>query len=74
MDRKLSPLNASITRIAGKVSFPLDESFARFDNERYYRAENASGVRFRCGSIDNNPEGSEEFLAGLSCVSPVRTV
>jgi hypothetical protein len=57
----LSPLNASITRLSGKVSFPLTDAFARFENERYYRAESATGVRLRCGSIANDPAGDAQF-------------
>ena len=58
---ELNPLSPSIYRIKGKIDFPLDDEYALFSKEKYFRAENAELVRIRVGTIANQPAGDAAF-------------
>ncbi len=57
----LDPLYPSIPHLKGRVYFPLEDDFAVFGKEDYFRAESADLVRVRVGTLENIPRGDSEF-------------
>ena len=57
----LNPLYSTTDRLRGRVRIDTGESFAVFDEKRFFRAENAVGVRLRIGTVENTPMGDTDF-------------
>ena len=57
----LNPLSPSTGRLRGRVRIDAGDTFAVFSDEKYFRAENAVGVRIRIGTVENMPRGDTDF-------------
>jgi hypothetical protein len=57
----LHPLYPVSNRVKGNVEADLPDQFAVFEKENYFRAETAEGVRLRVSSVENSPEGTDQF-------------
>ncbi|MAG13037.1 MAG: hypothetical protein CMN78_00385 [Spirochaetales bacterium] len=57
----LNPLSPSTGTLRGRVRLEAGDTFAVFSDEKYYRAENAVGVRLRVGTVGNTPRGDTDF-------------
>jgi hypothetical protein len=58
---RLHPLYASTADLRGKVTVPLPDDVALFQQKGVLRAEAADGTRIRVGTVKNDPRGDAAF-------------